>query len=81
MERSEFIKYMDIPCRFKLRGGKEVYGVIVEQSSEQGHLHYFTTQSDRERLRSSPIIGRQPESRMTQVRLDDIVLAEPLSAA
>ena len=81
MKRTEFLPYNDTPCKFKLRGGKEVFGVIWENSYGNDLLHFFATAAERTRYK----IAEQLNDRLTcerlktQVKLDDIVLAEPLS--
>jgi hypothetical protein len=69
MTRTEFLSINDLPCRFKLRSGKEVYGVIWEKN--QGY--YFATLNERFNLafRSNSQIGMN-------ISIDDVVGAELL---
>lgn len=80
MKRTEFLKYNDTLCKFKLRGGKEVFGIIWENSYGNELIHFFSTAAERMRYK----IAEQLNDRLTcerlktQVELEDIVLAEPL---
>ena len=81
MNHTEFLKINDTPCKFKLRGGKEVFGVIWENNYGNQLLHFFSTAAERMRYK----IAEQMNDRITcerlktPVELEDIVLAEPLS--
>ena len=70
MTRTEFLAINDQPCRFKLKSGKEVFGVIWEKAQPGENSYYFATLS--ERYNRSNSIGMV-------IRLDDIVGAELLS--
>lgn len=73
MTRTEFISINDQPCRFRLKSGKEVYGVIWEKSQPNTTAYYFASLSER--------FGRHlPGSNIGMViSLEDIVGAELLS--
>ena len=75
MNRSEFLKYKDLPCRFKLRGGKEVFGVIWENNYGNEVKLFFSTAAERSKT-SSPVSA--DEISKMPVALEDIVQAEPL---
>lgn len=81
MNRTEFLKYNDTPCKFKLRGGKEVFGVIWENSYGEQLMHFFSTAADRMRYKTAEQRNDRIacERLKTPVALEDIVLAEPLS--
>ena len=81
MERIEFLPYNDLPCKFKLRGGKEVFGVIWENSYGSELMHFFSTASDRLRYKIAEQVNDRSacERLKTPVELEDIVLAEPLA--
>ena len=67
--------YLNQHCRFKLRSGKEVFGVIWKIDSDQ-EKYVFTTVSDHQaymRTRDIESIGSK-----LFVDLNDIVLAEKL---
>lgn len=70
MTREEFRSINDQPCRFKLKSGGEVFGVIWEKPQPGGESYYFATLS--ERFSRFGSIGML-------IRLDDIVGAELLS--
>ena len=80
MERTEFLQYNDTPCKFKLRGGREVFGVIWENSFGNEMMHFFSTTAERMRYK----LAEQRNDRLacerlkTPVELEDVVLAEPL---
>ncbi len=81
MNRTEFLKFNDTPCKFKLRGGREIFGVIWENSYGNNLMHFFSTTAERMRYK----IAEQRNDRLaldrlkTPVELEDVVLAEPLS--
>ena len=81
MDYAEFLKINDTPCKFKLRGGREVFGVIWENSYGNELVHFFSTTAERVRYK----MAEQRNDRLacerlkTPVVLEDIVLAEPLS--
>ena len=81
MDRSEFLKINDLPCKFKMRGGREIFGVIWENNYGNELMHFFSTTAERMRYK----LAEQRNDRLacdrlkTPVELEDIVLAEPLS--
>ena len=40
-------------CRFKLKSGKEVYGIIWQVSVEDGPGYFFTSASQKEKIETS----------------------------
>ena len=70
MTRSEFLTINDQPCRFKLRSGKVVFGVIWENKQATGSSYFFATLS--ERYNSFGSIGMV-------IDLEDVVGAELLN--
>ena len=81
MNRNEFLKIKDTPCKFKFRGGKEVFGVVWENNFGDRLMHYFSTAADRMRYKiAEGLNDRHTCDRLkTPVELEDIVLAEPLA--
>ena len=81
MERTEFMQYNDTPCKFKLRGGKEVFGVIWENTYGSELMHFFSTAADRLRYKIAEQVNDRTacEKLKTPVELQDVVLAEPLA--
>ncbi|MGL4598096.1 MAG: hypothetical protein ACRCYO_11225 [Bacteroidia bacterium] len=73
MTRTEFLSINDQPCRFKLKTGQEVFGVIWEKT--QGS-YYFASLG--ERSRRNPI-QTQATHFGTIIDIEQIVGAEPLS--
>lgn len=74
MTRSEFIQVNDRPCRFKLKSGKEFFGVIWENTSEGESAYYFATMGERFDVRNQNNFG-------VRVDLDDIVGAEMINSS
>ena len=71
MERADIQGYLDKHCRFKLRSGKEVYGVLWQDQPE-GSL-YFSSAGDR-------VSPDRHELKDTALSLDpeDIIYVEQL---
>ncbi len=80
MKRNDFLQYNDTLCKFKLKGGKEVFGVIWENSLGNELIHFFSTASERMRYKMAEQANDRTtcERLKTPVELEDIVLAEPL---
>jgi hypothetical protein len=74
MTRSEFILVNDRPCRFKLKSGKEVFGVIWENSTVGKSSYFFATLSERYDARNNANFGMA-------IDLDDIVGAELINSS
>ncbi|RMG80369.1 MAG: hypothetical protein D6707_06540 [Bacteroidetes bacterium] len=70
MENNEIFNFLEKPCRFKLKGGKEVYGVIWKENSEE---LYFTSSKEFEQY-------KQSKSNISKYTLspDEVVYAEML---
>ncbi|HEY4799447.1 MAG TPA: hypothetical protein VII99_10265 [Bacteroidia bacterium] len=81
MNRAEFLQFNDTPCKFKLRGGKEVFGVIWENNYGNHMMHFFSTAAERIRYKIAERVNDRLtcERLKTPVELEDIVRAEPLS--
>ena len=81
MNYVDFLKINDRLCKFKLRGGKEVFGIIWENTYGDELIHYFSTAAERMRYK----VAEKSNDDLTcqqlkiPVRLEDIVIAEPLS--
>ncbi|MCK6640697.1 MAG: hypothetical protein RL007_33 [Bacteroidota bacterium] len=74
MTRNEFILVNDRPCRFKLKSGKEVFGVIWENSTVGTSSYFFATLSERFDARNKANFGMA-------IDLDDIVGAELINSS
>jgi hypothetical protein len=73
MTRTEFLSINDQPCRFKLKTGQEVFGVIWEQTHGS---YYFASLGERFRRQH---VQTQGSSFGTIIDIDQIVGAELLS--
>jgi hypothetical protein len=72
MTQAEFRIFNDQPCRFRLKSGKEVFGVIWEKPQPGGASFYFASLSERfNRNIRNTSIGMM-------IDIDDIVGAELL---
>jgi hypothetical protein len=80
MKQSEARNFMEKPCRFRLKSGKEIYGVIWEWMKENSNKaeYYFASngvvmnfkkQSGNYNITPEPTLG-------TYIQLDDIIYAE-----
>ncbi len=74
MTRSEFIQVNDRPCRFKLKSGKEVYGVIWENPAEQEPVYFFATLGER-------FDARNKKNVWATIDLEDVVGAELINSS
>jgi hypothetical protein len=74
MTRSEFIQVNDRPCRFKLKSGKEVFGVIWENSTDKTPVYFFATLGERFDVRNKNGFG-------VTINLEDIVGAELINSS
>ncbi len=68
-------EFVHAPCRFRLRSGREVFGVVWEVVTKDGHGLWFATIGDYERFRRNP--HRPIEA--IPMPADDILLAERLA--
>jgi hypothetical protein len=72
MTHAEFRAFNDQPCRFRLKSGKEVYGVIWEKAQPGNTSYYFASLSERyNRTRRNTSIGMM-------IDIEDVVGAELL---
>lgn len=67
--------FMHAHCRFRLRSGREVFGVIWEAGTQAGRLLHFASIGEYERARRD---ARQP-SDVIPMQPEDILLVERLS--
>ena len=75
MDDTSLKSYYNKPCKFKLRSGKDVYGVVWKDGSEYSKNYYFSSSEDYNLITKR---GVESESLRTPVNLDDIVAAEAL---
>jgi hypothetical protein len=77
MTRFDFLAYNDRPCKFRLRTGKDVFGVIWETKANDGLGYRFASLGERFTLETTS--GLRESRNMGQViDLEEILLAEPL---
>ena len=71
MENNEISHFLEKPCKFKLKGGKEVYGVIWKENSDDEL--YFTSSYEYQQY-------KQLKSNISKYTLspDEVVYAEML---
>jgi hypothetical protein len=67
--------FLHTPCRFRLRSGREVYGVIWEVSLKDENRLCFASIGDYERLRRDPLQSIQAIPLLP----DEIMIAERLA--
>jgi hypothetical protein len=73
MTQVEFREFNDQPCRFRLKSGKEVFGVIWEKPQPGNTSYYFASLSERyNRSQRNSSIGMM-------INLDEVIGAELLS--
>jgi hypothetical protein len=77
MTRFDFLSYNDIPCKFRLRSGKDVFGVVWETKSEADFAYHFASLGERFTVHTnSGLVENKGVGQL--IDLEDIILAEPL---
>jgi hypothetical protein len=76
MTRTDVREFLNQHCRFKLRSGKVVFGVIWEVSNGGETEYYFISAGEHDMLVRDPQLKNQVFS--ARVELDEIVGAERL---
>lgn len=81
MDQIQLSNFIDKYCRFKLRSGKEVYGIIWKNAEGSKVIHYFASAVERMRYKKAEQLHDNAacENLKTPVDIEDIVIAEPLS--
>ncbi|MBI2271730.1 MAG: hypothetical protein HYU69_15420 [Bacteroidetes bacterium] len=81
MKRIDILTYGEQPCKFRLRSGKEVFGVIWETMKQDTVVHYFASAVERMRYKKAEANNdvEACKNLITEVNIDEIVSAEPLS--
>ena len=71
MEVKKFKHYEKIPCKFTVRNGKKVFGVIWEFRKQKVGNYYFTSSREFEQItkNSGPLEG-------FPVKIEDLIHAE-----
>jgi hypothetical protein len=80
MDSIQLSTFIDKYCRFKLRSGKEVYGVIWRNSVGNQVIHYFASAVERTRYKKAEQLHDEEtcEKIKVPVNIEDIVNVEPL---
>lgn len=76
MELTHILDFAHKHCRFKLRSGKEVYGVIWEVETNDSKRLFFASIRDYERAQHDP---KRPIE-VTPLPLEEIVHVESLAS-
>jgi hypothetical protein len=71
-------EYFDRHCKFKLRGGKEVYGVIWEVNNGLYSEHFFASVYDHQTYQKAKRSGDIDENLYSKVNIEEIIHAESL---
>ncbi len=67
-------------CRFRLKSGKEVFGILWKVNSNGESNYYFTAASLKSRVESSHNRFELLQNTGTLIDLSDIILAEKLAS-
>jgi len=67
-------------CRFKLKSGKEVYGIIWEVRVNDTPAYYFTSASQKEKVETSLNRVEMIQEIGFELDINDVVLAENLAS-
>jgi len=73
MERTDIRSFLDKHCRFRLRSGKEVFGVLWEDNSALEPAYFFSSAGDREKPYHHDL-----KDTALSLDPDDIIFAEAL---
>jgi hypothetical protein len=76
MDKNDFFLYLEKPCRFRLKSGKEVYGVVWEDTAKNNEPLLFFASSDEFYHRHSKLNTTEIG---LPIDLNDIVAVEVLS--
>ena len=75
MDNASLTRYYDKPCKFKLRSGKDIYGVVWKEGNELEETYYFSSSEDYNQIKTKGVMN---SSLKTPVNINDIVAAEML---
>jgi len=78
MSRDYIQTFLNQHCRFILRSGKEVFGVVWKASSQHEDKYFFSTISEHRNILDPENIELTPNK--LSVNIDDIILAERIVA-
>ncbi len=80
MNYIDFLHYKEQPCRFKLKSGKEVFGVIWEEKHDDEVEYLFASSSTHNSYKTAANARKQEfaDSIIYRLSLEDVIYAEPL---
>lgn len=80
MNYIDFLHYKEQPCRFKLRSGKEVYGVIWEEKHDDEVEYLFASSSIHDTYKTAENSQKKEFTNniIYKLSLEDVIYAEPL---
>jgi hypothetical protein len=78
MTRFDFLSYNDRPCKFRLRSGKVVFGVIWETKSGTSPDYRFASLGERYTIQMPDSIQESKNVGLV-VDLEEVISAEPIS--
>lgn len=81
MERTDILNYSEQPCKFRLKSGKEVFGVIWETMRQDKVVHYFASAVERMRYKKAEASNDMEtcNNLITEVNIEEIISAEPFN--
>ncbi len=77
MTRFDFLSYNDRPCKFRLRSGRVVFGVIWESKAQETLNYRFASLGERFTLHTNSGL-RENKNIGQAVDLEDVICAEAL---
>lgn len=75
MKSVDLVFYMESPCRFILRSGKEVFGRIFVTSAKSESEYYFASNGEFMKWKNS----KEEKQIGVKIKVDDIVYVEKIS--
>ena len=67
-------------CRFKLKSGKEVYGIIWQVSVEDAPAYFFTSASQKDKIETSQNRLEMIQELGFELDINDVVMSENLAS-
>ena len=67
-------------CRFKLKSGKEVYGIIWQVSVEDAPAYFFTSASQKEKIETSETRLEMIQELGLELDINDVMMSENLAS-
>ncbi len=77
MGSTEFSNYYNKPCRFKLKSGKEVFGVIWEDIVNGNKEYFFASSSEYQAfIKSGNLLNPTPKLRPIKMDISEVLAAK-----